>query len=301
LLKKFKFVAITSLFFLLIFLFSSIVYLFDQDNLTSLTTSMSAQRNLTDKNDPFFVVFIATYNNETWAKINLESVFCQTYQNYRILCIEDHSKDNTKKIIEDYIKEKRFENKITFIANKERKGKLLNVYEGINSCKPNEIIVFVDGDDFLAHKNVLLHLSNIYKDPNVWVTYGQFRYYPSFIKGFAKQIPDSIIEQNKIRNYRWVTTHLKTFYAGLFHKIKKEDFMYNGQFFFCNEDQAYMKAMIEMAGKHSKFIDEVIYVYNNIIRRSSGTDIRFDYTSRNNIILDYINNQKKYQPVESPF
>ena len=185
------------------------------------------------------VVVIPSYNNILWYKKNLDSVLSQKYSNFRVIIIDDASPDGTGPAIQAYIRERKEENRVTFIQNKKRVGALANEYKGIWLCKPSEIVVNLDGDDWMAHDLVLAKLSEIYADPDVWVTYGQFEY-TTGDRGWAAQVPDHIIEKNEFREYNWVTTAMRTFYAGLFHKIKKEDLMHEGQFFQMSGDLAYM-------------------------------------------------------------
>ena len=77
------------------------------------------------------------------------------------------------------------------------------------------------------------------------------------------ELPQNVIENNSIRKFKWVTTHLRTFYAGLFKKIKLEDLLMDGEFFPRCADLSTMFPMIEMAGYHIKFIPEVLYLYND--------------------------------------
>ena len=59
-----------------------------------------------------------------------------------------------------------------------------------------------------------------------------------------------------------MTSALRTFRAWLFKNIKREDLEYNGEFFRVSADIAYMYPMLEMAGFHSYFISNVLYIYN---------------------------------------
>ena len=56
--------------------------------------------------------------------------------------------------------------------------------------------------------------------------------------------------------------HLRTFYAGLFKKIKLGDFLFQGQFFQAACDTAFMFPMLEMAGNKAVHIQDILYVYN---------------------------------------
>ncbi len=137
----------------------------------------------------------------------------------------------------------------------------------IHSCKDHEIMVTLDGDDWLSNPYVLSYLNATYHDTHFgkipWITYGQYLKYPHNHPGGSRQIPNEIISTNSIRNYEWVTSHLRTFYAWLFKKIKREDLIWrNDEFFPTAWDNAFMLPMIEMAGLHSRFIHEILYIYN---------------------------------------
>lgn len=208
-----------------------------------------------------FVVVIASYNNQEWVKQNLDSVFEQNYKNYRIIYIDDCSLDGTGQLVENYIKEKKRESQVTLIRNEKRVGALANHYKAIHLCDPSEICVILDGDDWLYHSAVLDRLNKEYSDPDVWMTYGQFMYKDG-IKGWGEQLPQEYLESNRAREYLWVTTALRTFYAGLGQKIHKEDLYDEGDFFRITGDLALMFPIFEMAGKHSRFIPDILYVYN---------------------------------------
>lgn len=209
-----------------------------------------------------FVIVIPSYKNKNWYKRNLDSVFDQEYTNFRIIYIDDCSPDNTGQLVKEYACEKGQQDKIMVIINEERMGATANIYKAAHLCLPEEIIVSLDGDDWLAHPWVLNHLNSIYQDPNIWLTYGQFQWWPKNVPGFCHPVPPHILEQNKIREYGWVTTALRTYYAGLYQKIKKEDLLYQDKFYFMAGDLAIMFPMVEMAGAHSKFVSEILYIYN---------------------------------------
>ena len=229
--------------------------------LASLSFIKTYSKEITEKS---IVVIIPSYNNIKWYEKNLDMVAAQseTYTNWRAIYIDDCSKDGTGDAVEKYITDHNLGNKITLIKNSENHGAMCNLYNVINSCKDNEIIVTLDGDDWFPNNNVLFFINQVYKDENIWITYGQYIKYPNREIGHCEEIPYSVIEKNTFRSYKWVSSHLRTFYAGLFKKIKKEDLMKNGTFYSVAWDLAMIFPMLEMAGKHSKFIDQVLYVYN---------------------------------------
>ena len=248
-------------------------------------------------NEKAIVVVIPSYNNKDWYQYNLDSVLSQNYHNFRIIYIDDASPDGTGNLVKTYIEKKNQQHRVTLIQNTQREGSLANVYKGVWLCAPNEIVANLDGDDWFNDENVLAKLNQVYADPNVWVTYGQFVYYPCGTPGWAAQVPPEIIEQNAFRDYNWVTTALRTFYAGLFHKIKIDDLLYNGAFFRMAGDLAYMWPIVEMAGHHSRFIPDVLYVYNVDTPINDGK-INPDHQQN----LGFETRAKpKYAPIEKPF
>lgn len=231
--------------------------------LLALSYSAMNQKNGSEYPDEkAFVIVIPSYNNKEWYKLNLDSVLSQDYHNYRVIYIDDVSPDGTGKLVQEYLKEKDKTHLVTLIQNEKRSLALANIYKAIWTCDPQEIIVTVDGDDWLANDRVLSYLNTVYSDPDVWTTYGQFTYYPQGTLGCAKQIPQDVIRRNGVRQYPGGPTHLRTFYAGLFQKIQKEDFLHNGDFYPMAWDVAFLLPIIEMAGVHSRFIPDVLYVYN---------------------------------------
>lgn len=239
------------------------------------------------------VIVIPSYNNKDWYQRNLESVFSQNYDNFRVIYVDDASPDSTGKLVNEFVKANNAEDYVTVIENKERVGALANLYTVITSCDKNEIIVTVDGDDWLYNKEVLKHLNKVYSDPNVWMTYGQFIIYPTNALGFSAQVPKPIIDNNDFRLPGGSVSHLRTFYAGIFHKIKKDDMLYEGKFYPMAWDVAILVPMLEMSGQHSKFIPQILYVYNwsnpiNDDKVNRALQVRLD---------EHIRKKEKYLPI----
>lgn len=163
------------------------------------------------------VVIIPSYNNHKWCERNLESVFEQKYSNYRVLYIDDCSTDNTYYLAKQTIDKYRQWNRVTLLRNKERCGAMANWYHAVNSCDDNEIIINLDGDDWLENNYVLQRVNEEYHN-GAWLTYGQFKYYPTGTVGYGSPIPQDIIDNNEFRWYPVVPTHLRTFYAWLFKR-----------------------------------------------------------------------------------
>lgn len=209
------------------------------------------------------VIVIPSYNNEQWYQKNLRSVFDQKYQNYRVIYIDDCSPDGTADLVAKFVSTCHQGRRVTLIRNQVRRGALANLYNAIHSCNDNDIIVTLDGDDELAHSCVLRKLNFVYSTDHVWMTHGKLRELRRGNDTWCIPVPQDIIEKNRFRTFR-CPSHLRTFYAWLFKKIRFEDLQYEGAFFKMTWDQAIMFPMIEMAGNRHKFIEEVNYIYNDL-------------------------------------
>lgn len=225
--------------------------------------------------DPRFVVLIASYNNKKWLKENLDSVLCQDYPYFRVVYVDDNSSDMTGEEVEKYLCEHEVTIDFTLIRNSERRFKVANFYNAIHQCDDEEIIVELDGDDFFYNATVLSTLAQVYTDEEVWMTYGQhindavyrrLKQTGKFtgIKSWkTKPVPQNIIEKNAFREYHWVTSHLRTYYAWLFKSIKLSDLIEHDAFYPVAGDIAMTFPMLEMAHFHSRYLPNIFYVWNN--------------------------------------
>jgi glycosyltransferase involved in cell wall biosynthesis len=215
-----------------------------------------------------FVIVIPSYNNAPFCEANLVSVFNQTYPNYRVIYIDDASSDETYIKAEALTQAYGQQDRVTLIKNDERRLAMENIYRAVQMCDDHEIVVLLDGDDWFYDPHVLKALNAYYSNPAVWMTYGSYIVHPGGKKGeCASPIPYHVITSNSVRKNsekKWVLGHLRSFYTGLFKKIKVEDLYYKGKFLEATYDFAIMIPMLEMAASHARFIPKILYVYNRL-------------------------------------
>ena len=129
-----------------------------------------------------FKIVIPSYNNEKWIEYNTASIIRQTYKNYDVLYINDKSTDKTLELIEDIKKKYNLDNwKILNNPKNMKRGYNINpnsnhMIEFMDS--DDDILVFVDGDDWLVDDTVLEKLNNYYNMHGSWMTYGGMYTYP---------------------------------------------------------------------------------------------------------------------------
>lgn len=216
------------------------------------------------KVEKHIVVVIPSYNNERWVEKNLSSALNQNYQNYNIIYVDDCSRDTTYQRAIELVERSNQQSRVRIIHNESRSGAMANWYRAIHLCDDNDIIVQLDGDDWLAHDNVLSYINNVYSGADVWITYGQCMEHPlgRIYSEASSPFSEEVIQNNLFRRHL-DATHLRTCYAWLFKSIKLQDFLYEGDFYKMACDTVITTCSIEMAGRHHYRVPDVLYVYNN--------------------------------------
>jgi glycosyltransferase involved in cell wall biosynthesis len=246
-----------------------------------------------------FVIIVPSYNNSSYCEQNILSILYQQYENFRVIFIDDASIDDTYEKVKALVDRSPKKDKVTLIKNGENQGSLKNLYTAIHSCDDQEIVVRVDGDDLLAQPFVLKKLNKVYADPKIWMTYGNYLDYPTYKQRprLCQKFPKSVLRNHRFRQYKWVTSHLHTFYAGLFKKISPEHLTKDGNFLSVAGDVAIIIPMLEMASGHFQFIEEVLYLYN---RSNPLSDHRSTRLVLQNSYDRYVRSLPPYQPLIQP-
>jgi glycosyltransferase involved in cell wall biosynthesis len=238
-----------------------------------------------------FTIVINACEQQDWIKKCIESCVTQDYDNYEVIMVDALSTDETYEIAKEF--ETNYENFKVF-QNEVRVPQIANILFLTKESKDKSIIVTVDGDDYLKNDQVLNKLNDIYTD-DVWMTYGNFENLQGHKAGWVYKYPDIIIENNLFREYHWLGTHLRTYRKELFMKIDVEDFKRNGEWMSTTGDQAFMIPMLEMAGEKSRFIDEPLYVYNDLLESNDSNQNRHKQIE----MSSYIRRHKmKYTPLK---
>lgn len=210
-------------------------------------------------------VIVPGYNCEQWIHKTISSIKDQTFTNFKCVVIDDASTDNTSEAVKRIINN---DNRFKLVRNTKNSGALKNIYDGIQiiSDSDEDVIVTVDGDDWLYDESVFEKVNDTYLDNNCLITYGCFIEHPSGITHdyFLTSYDDDILENNLIREAPWKASALRTFKKKLWDQIKLSDLIdpETGQFYEAAWDLSFMFPMMEMAGVRSRHIPNLLYVYN---------------------------------------
>jgi glycosyltransferase involved in cell wall biosynthesis len=216
-----------------------------------------------------FRIVIPSYNNENWVEYNLASILNQTYSNYSVLYIDDASKDHTLEKAKEIIGDRPNWKLVTNETNKRRGYNVspFNIHIQELMQGDDDVLVFVDGDDWLYDENVLANLNQYYISNDVWMTYGGMACYPSGLIAFPQNTnhDDIVHEENLFRRDVWRASHLRTFKWGLYKRVKMESMVYSktGDYYFHAEDLATSYPCLEMCPKNKVGnVPFLTYVFN---------------------------------------
>lgn len=220
-----------------------------------------------------FVILITSYNNEQYCERNLASALNQNYSNFHIIYIDDCSTDNNQRLIKEYLTKNDAHERVNFIKNQQRNLKLANLYQIIHTLNDEDIVIELDGDDYLAHPNVLKIINQYYDRHKALIIYANYENQPKDLEQklrlqhFSYNTPYIVKKLNLFRKYPWIYSGLRTYHAGLFKKINKEDLLckippFEGKFFPVSHDLAMMYPMLEKAHTQIAYIPDKLLIRN---------------------------------------
>ncbi|OFL80821.1 MULTISPECIES: glycosyltransferase family 2 protein [Fusobacterium] len=121
------------------------------------------------KEEPLVSIITPLYNSEKYIEETIESVLNQAYKNWEMLIVDDCSKDNGVKIVNEYVlKDKR----IKLFRNKKNLGGAETRNEAIKKAK-GKYIAFLDSDDLWKKEKLILQIEFMEKNDYTF-TYTQY-------------------------------------------------------------------------------------------------------------------------------
>lgn len=209
------------------------------------------------------VVFTAGRNCAEYAERCITSVLDQKYDNYRHIVVDDDSTDGTGTKITEFAGASK---KHELHLESERRLWTGNAY---HFCTPrdDEIVVTLDLDDWLAHDRVLSTVNELHQAEDCWLTYGSYKHASDGKRSnVCKPFPSKVLKDRSFREYKWVSSHLRSFRGFLWNALDKDTALRgeDGEWGKMAYDLGIMMPMLEMCppGK-IRFVREPLYVYND--------------------------------------
>jgi glycosyltransferase involved in cell wall biosynthesis len=119
--------------------------------------------NFEKSENPLITVIITTHNQAHIIHKSLKSVQNQSVKNLEIIIVDDCSRDNTTETLNEYQKE---DPRIVLLTHDMNEGSIKSRADGVRLAK-GKYITIVDGDDALAHRDILNHSLYIAQKGNI--------------------------------------------------------------------------------------------------------------------------------------
>ena len=206
----------------------------------------------------FFVICLEEFEISEIRK-KLDSIFDQNYQNFRVVFFYQKQNNIFYEKIAKYVDEKNVSNKVQLVKKEDEK-KASALFSVAQRCLDQEIVVYLDKQDWLINEYVLERLNDAYQDPDVWMAYSDYVHHPTNKNEGIKGFVNKNLTELKIDKTPWMQAHLRTCYAGLIKQIYKPSESQE------KEDAALEKkqifSLLKVARWHVKFIADPLSISN---------------------------------------
>lgn len=206
-------------------------------------------------------VIIPVFNTEKYLNQCLDSVIDQTYKNLEIICIDDHSCDNSYKILEEY---KTKDSRIKVFSNKETLSAGCTRNIGIRQAT-GDYIHFLDSDDWLEKDAYQKLVSILEPEANIDILAFQLNHTSldgkKIIKTRKHSNPSQLNKILNINNTPELAQSWETFNAP---KMYRKDFLVQNDCYYLNYKQGediHFCYLTLLKANNIYIIDEALYNY----------------------------------------
>lgn len=186
--------------------------------------------------------------------------------------------------------------RIVITKNRERRYPMSNIVAALerSDAAPDDVIVNLDGDDWLIDERALERIARAYDD-GCWMTYGSWIGNRPDRPGRLPPYPD---DTRDFRDAPWLATAVRTWKKWLFDLIDPRDLTDDrGRALRVCEDVAYMFPMLEMATtRRARHIDTPLMLYNLLSDHDPGPEL----ARESDRIGAWLRTRPRYAPIHKP-
>jgi FkbM family methyltransferase len=216
------------------------------------------------------IVISPFWNAEKYINNCILSVAQQDYNNYLQILIDDGSTDQSALVAQETINSlpDQIKNKFIIIKNDQNVGAIANQMFCRKYCKENDIVMLLDGDDWLVNNNTLFHYYNDIYNQGYEFTYGSMQSVADNIPLIAQDYPQDIKDKKSYRtfhfNWKIPYTHLRTVLGKYFLNLDLEKFKVTGKWMKAGADNPLFYELIEQIDSKKIYCNkEIVYNYND--------------------------------------
>lgn len=218
-----------------------------------------------DANTEKRIVIISPFRNaKNFIRAHCESIDQQNYNNYHHIVINDFSDDGSETEIPH-------NDNRTVIHNSIRKGCFANqMYAVLNFVDEHDIVMFLDGDDFLVSNNTIFDYYNTLYWKGYEFTYGSCWSLADGIPLIAQEYPEDVRKNKTYRdhlfNWKIPYTHIRTCLGKVFKHLDWEKYKdAEGNYGMAGMDNPLFYELIENTPyQNIKAVKEIFCYYNDL-------------------------------------
>jgi glycosyltransferase involved in cell wall biosynthesis len=209
---------------------------------------------------------------EDYIGLCLNSLRAQTHRDWDAFVTIDPSADDTANRA---WAARQGDGRIDIRFNAERRYAMSNLVHAIerSGAGPNDVIVILDGDDWLASDRALERIVAEYRRHDCWMTYGSWvTNDPSRTGPSAGRWPAYPEGTTRFRETAWLGTAVRSWKKWLWDLVEDRHLRdEDSNYILVAEDQATMLPMLEMSGTDkARHIPDVLMIYNRLTPHACG-------------------------------
>jgi len=233
---------------------------------------------------PLLSIIIPVYNVEKYLHVCVDSVICQSFQDYELILVDDGSPDSCPAICDEYAARYR---KVKVIHKKN--GGLPDARNCGMLAAIGKYLLFIDSDDFIGENSlsnvvgtlnregetdvILLNVAHCYKDGTISDSRGSF-------------IKNKLYKKDHMEALTYLTS-LSDFTTSACLKLMKREVLVSNNIFFTNvrwcEDTDF-SLKLYLCAKTYNYCDSYVYYY----RKDREGSITYSFTEKDFYDLLYI-------------
>ena len=247
-------------------------------------------------NKPFFSIIVPVYNVEKYLGQCIDSVLCQTYENFELILVDDGSPDNCPHMCDAYAQ---IDKKIRVIHK--RNGGLSSARNAGLDIAKGEYVLFLDSDDYWDDKFALEKLRRAIgkRKCDIYITGYKKKYEDNIFRVYDKSVTIPNISPGDYGEYVKYLMQHNHFTASAWDKIYRRSLIERNNIRFVDNQ---LSEDIEWSAKILLYTNS-IYLTNEdfyVYRKANKGSISYDIGRKNmediyNVISKYslINNNNE--------